>query len=548
MAKSAPQRDTSIRVYRAKRDFAVTPEPAPAARESPRGAPVFVVQKHAARRAGLHWDLRLEHGGVLWSWAVRKGPSLDPADKRLAAHVEDHPLDYGGFEGTIPAGEYGAGAVEIWDRGTWEPLGDPEQGMRKGDLEFVLHGQRLNGRFHLVRLKRRERERQDAWLLIKGHDEYERPGGDAAALEAAIPLDGTPKRPGEERAESEPPPSSPRPRPGGAIVVARAPKRRATTLGGVELTHAERELWPGITKLALAEYWRAVAPAALPGLVQRPLAVVRHPEGIGGERFFQKRGQGLLPPPIREGEVLGSPYLALDDVDGLIAMAQMSAIEIHPWGAREADPLHPDFIVFDLDPGEGVAWAEVVRAAHEVRERLERLKLGSFCRTTGGKGLHVVVPLTPSPEWDWERVKAFTRAFAELMTEEAPDRYLAHLKLADRSGRVLVDWLRNGMGNTAIASFCPRARPGATVATPLFWDEVTPRLDPAAFTIRTVPERIAAQKRDPWRDFYRTAQKLPELEARDDGRADVRQARGAARKPPESRPRVVVYARKPRPR
>src|SRR5579864_8051105 len=161
MASTSTTRDTSIRTYRAKRDFAVTREPAPAARSGNRDAPIFVVQKHQAHRAGLHWDFRLEHNGVLWSWAVRKGPSLDPADKRLAAHVEDHPLDYAAFQGTIPEGQYGAGTVETWDRGTWEPIGDPEQGIRKGDLQFVLHGQRLNGRFHLVQLRRRERERQD---------------------------------------------------------------------------------------------------------------------------------------------------------------------------------------------------------------------------------------------------------------------------------------------------------------------------------------------------------------------------------------------------
>ena len=198
------------------------------------------------------------------------------------------------------------------------------------------------------------------------------------------------------------------------IVVARAPKRGVKTVGGVTLSHADRQLWPGITKLELAEYWQAVAEAALPGLAHRPLGIVRCPEGIGRERFFQKRTDGLFPPQVRDGAAAGSPYVALDDADGLIAMAQMSAIELHAWGAREADPLHPDWVVFDLDPGEGVDWAEVVRSAHAVRDRLGQLGLASFCRTTGGKGLHVVVPLTPSPDWDWERVKNFCRAFAEL--------------------------------------------------------------------------------------------------------------------------------------
>jgi len=151
----------------------------------------------------------------------------------------------------------------------------------------------------------------------------------------------------------------------------------------------------------------------------------------------------------------------------------MSAIELHTWGAAEADPTHPDRLVFDLDPGEGVPFEEVVRSAHEVRDRLLRLGLESFCRTTGGKGLHIVVPLLP--EADWEQVKPFCRAFAEAMAEEFPDRYLAHLKIADRRGRILVDWLRNGMAATPISTFCPRVRPGATVATPLAWTEVSPK-------------------------------------------------------------------------
>ena len=159
MASTSTSRDTSIRTYRTKRDFAVTSEPAPAKPTRKNAAPIFVVQKHQAHRAGLHWDFRLEHGGVLWSWAVRKGPSLDPADKRIAAHVEDHPLEYADFEGSIPEGQYGAGTVELWDRGTWQPLDDPDAAMRKGELRFLLDGKRLHGRFTLMRLKPHPGER-----------------------------------------------------------------------------------------------------------------------------------------------------------------------------------------------------------------------------------------------------------------------------------------------------------------------------------------------------------------------------------------------------
>jgi bifunctional non-homologous end joining protein LigD len=296
---------------------------------------------------------------------------------------------------------------------------------------------------------------------------------------------------------------------GSKIVTARAPKQRGVTVAGIALTHPDRALWPGITKLQLAEYWQAVAEHALPGLAHRPLAIVRCPEGIAGEHFFQKHGHGTLPAAIRQGEAEKSPYLAIDDVEGLIGMAQISAIELHVWGATERDPLHPDQIVFDLDPGEGVAFTQVVAAANDVREQLRRLRLESFCRTTGGKGLHVVVPLEPIAHWD--EVKPFCRAFAETMSEEQPKRFLSTLKKVDRRGRIFIDWLRNGMGATAVASFCPRARPGATVATPLSWDEVTRKIDPAKFTLRTVPERLARLRSDPWTGYATTRQRLPDL-------------------------------------
>ncbi len=192
MVGKAAVRDTSIGIYRAKRDFGVTAEPAPGPAQPLAPAAMFVIQKHHAHRAGLHWDLRLEHGGVLWSWAVRKGPSLDPADRRMAVHVEDHPIEYAEFQGIIPDGQYGAGKVENWDRGVWTPLGDPEEGMRTGHLRFVLSGHRLHGRFTLARLKQRDPKKQEGWFLIKGHDEAAREGVDALRLEQEVPFPAAP--------------------------------------------------------------------------------------------------------------------------------------------------------------------------------------------------------------------------------------------------------------------------------------------------------------------------------------------------------------------
>ena len=317
------------------------------------------------------------------------------------------------------------------------------------------------------------------------------------------------------------------------IVTAHAPKGPETVIAGVKITHPDKELWPGITKHDLADYWQAVADVALPGLTHRPLAIVRCPEGIAGEHFFQKRGHGHLPHQIREAEADGSPYLVIDGLDGLIALTQMSAIELHPWGASEADPLHPDTLVFDLDPGDGVAFADVVKAAQDVRDRLKTLGLQSFCRTTGGKGLHVIVPITPKPDWD--EAKAFCHAFAETLSQEQPDRFLPTVKKVDRKGRILLDWLRNGLGATAVSSFCPRARSGATVATPIAWSEVTAKLDPTRFTMRTVPERLAKLRDDPWEGFRTFDQSLPDIP-----RERVKPTPGGSKRP------VIVFAQKPR--
>ncbi len=284
-------------------------------------------------------------------------------------------------------------------------------------------------------------------------------------------------------------------------------------------------MWPGITKHDLVEYWQTVADHALPGLAHRPLAVVRCPSGIEGEHFFQKHGHGTMPEGVRDGSADKAPYLAIDGLQGLVALAQMSAIELHVWGSTEADPLHPDQLVFDLDPGEGVKVADTAAAALDMRDKLEAIGLSSFCRTSGGKGLHVVVPLIPEQPWD--PVRAFCRSFAETLSEANPEKYLAHVKIADRRGRILIDWLRNGLGSTAVASFCPRARPGAGVATPLAWQEVTPKLDFQAFTLRTVPERLRKLKADPWEGFEasrRTLPTAPKGEAQESGAREVKAA------------------------
>lgn len=299
----------------------------------------------------------------------------------------------------------------------------------------------------------------------------------------------------------------------------------AVAIEGVRLTNADKVLYAeqGITKQALAEYYVAVAEAALPHMARRPLSLVRCPEGSGEACFFQKHVGSGVPDQVRrvdipdgagtaEHEKGSSTYLWIDDRAGLVALAQMGVLEIHPWGSTIDRLETPDRLVFDLDPGPGVAWERVVAAAFEVRDRLAALGLESFVKTTGGKGLHVVVPV--EPRHDWRVVKPFARAFAARMAEDAPERFTIAMAKKARGGRIFVDYLRNGRGATAVAAYSTRARPGATVSMPIAWSELGPRLDQREFSLVTVPELIARRRSDPWGKLGETRQELgPALSA-----------------------------------
>ncbi|MFC3073252.1 DNA ligase D [Shinella pollutisoli] len=835
----------TLDVYRQKRDFSTTPEPK--GRKARARGNSFVIQKHDATR--LHYDFRLEMDGVLKSWAVTRGPSLVPGDKRLAVHVEDHPLDYGGFEGTIPKGEYGGGTVLLWDRGTWTPLGDVAKAYAKGHLEFELSGEKLHGRWHLIRMQGKPREKRENWLLIKGDDDFaraadepdileERPesvktGRDLADIAGEAP--GWSSKTGRIRktAKKNPPPPEPEdealPDPSGAkgarkaalpdfiepmlATLAAAPppgeqwlheikfdgyrlqarieagrvklltrsgldwtkkfgktvpdalralpvgtaiidgelvvetaagasdfsalqadlsdgrsdrfvfyafdllhldgydltrlplverkamleplvaeaggalrysahfsesgemvKRHACRLslegvvsklrnapyragrtkswikskcsarqefviggfipstvsrkaigslvlgvneegaltpvgrvgtgftgsvaaqlfkrldglraekspfsrplnaeegrGGVRyvrpelvaevefrawtadghlrhasfrglredkpatdvvretpsgkappkekpqrrtvrLTHPDRIYWPdeGVTKEGLADYYTEVWRHIAPHIVGRPLALLRAPSGIDGQKFFQKHAWKGVNPNIRlvqdPEEKDGEPLIAIDDFDGLMGLVQSAVLEIHPWGSTLDDWERPDRIIMDLDPGEGVAWPAVLAAAQETRERLEATGLAAFVKTSGGKGLHVVAPLEPSA--DWPQVKAFCKALADAMASDSPDAYVSTISKAKRRGKILIDYLRNQRGMTAVAPYSTRARPGAAVSMPLAWEELGPEIGPAYFTVENTPTRLAALKADPWADFTASARRL----------------------------------------
>jgi bifunctional non-homologous end joining protein LigD len=284
------------------------------------------------------------------------------------------------------------------------------------------------------------------------------------------------------------------------------------TFEGVRLTHPDRVFYPdqGITKLALAQYYAAIQDWALPYLAGRPLSLVRCPEGQGGECFYQKHIGSGVPDVVGRVEIRdksgSETYLVIENLAGLVAMVQMGVLEIHPWGSTVAKLETPDIITFDFDPDVGLPWQRVTDAAVEMREALLGIGLRSFAKTTGGKGLHVVVPV--APKLSWNAVKEFAKWVAERFVKAYPDRFTANMAKSARSGRIFIDYLRNGRGATAIGAYSPRARPGAPVATPLSWEEVEKGVKPDAFTVVTVPGRLKTLKSDPWAEMFKLRQSI----------------------------------------
>ncbi|GJH39314.1 DNA ligase D [Paraburkholderia hospita] len=822
--------------YRRKRNFLVTPEPAASASgKSPEENLRFVVQKHWASR--LHYDFRLEHEGVLMSWAVPKGPCYDPKEKRMAIHVEDHPVEYSDFEGTIPKKQYGAGTVIVWDRGTWEPVADPRQGMHAGKLVFQLHGEKLAGLWELVRISK-PGDRQDQWMLFKKRDEWARPLAEfdvikalpdsvtthplglieerepkagrarsmakeeldlSAAIAAPLPAKLEPQRAtlaaslpsvgdwiteakldgyrmlarvdnghvrlftsgghdwtkklaslaaevgslpvssgwldGEivvfkdglpdfgalqdaidgvanqdivfflfdlpyldgrdlrnvplwtrrallagvidgdrERIrfsqDFEAPPAQvfeaaaglgleglmlkcrdaryesgrtqtwlkakcrlrqelvicgftarggkegevgslllgyyegsglgkregSRLHDAGSVgtgwdartgrdlwkrlvpietgcapfdvaiaksrrwsrraagserwvrpelvaevefaewtadgVVRQAsfkglradkPAHRVVREGGqilthalavpqIKVTHPDRIIDPssGLTKLDLARFYESVAAWMLPHLTDRPVAMVRAPDGIEGEQFFQKHVERTGMPGIKTHDRKlwpnHPPLLTIDTVDALMSAAQMNAVEFHTWNSTVRRLGKPDRVIFDLDPGEGVKWGHVQEAALLVQTLLTELGLQAWLKTSGGKGLHVVVPLTP--RLDYDVVKAFSKAFVRHLAKTIPERFSATSGASNRIGKVYVDYLRNGMAQTTAAAFSARARRGMGVSVPVSWEQLSELKSGAQWTVQTAREYLSFQSQDPWAAYWTTAQSL----------------------------------------
>ena len=282
-------------------------------------------------------------------------------------------------------------------------------------------------------------------------------------------------------------------------------------VAGIRISNPERVLYEemGITKAALARYYEGVAEWMLPEIKERPLSLVRCPQGPGEGCFYQKNIDEKFPAEIERVPVElggGGLYAAANSVAAVVGLVQMGVIELHAWGSTTRKPECPDRMVFDLDPDARLPWREVMAAAHLVRERLEDLGLESFVKTTGGKGLHVVVPL--APRHDWGEVKQFSRALAESIVADRPQDFTAKAAKRERSRRIYIDWLRNSEGATAIAPYSVRARPGAPVATPLHWDEVGGRMKPTKYHVGNVAKRLRGLHSDPWKQLRRKPQAI----------------------------------------
>ncbi|MFP3493025.1 DNA ligase D [Pseudomonas sp. SIMBA_059] len=484
--------------YNRKRDFEITAEPSGSAPGNTReaGALSFVIQKHAARN--LHYDFRLELDGVLISWAVPKGPSLDPSQKRLAVHVEDHPLSYGTFEGSIPAGQYGAGDVIVWDRGIWQPHDDPHEAYRAGRLKFTLVGEKLSGDWALVRTRLQGSGAKEQWLLIKEKDAQARPATDYDIVEAEPNSVISNASVGKHTARTQPSHAPV------AVPAQRSAQKRAPR-SQLNITHADRVIDPqsGTQKQQLAQFYAQISDWILPFLRHRPVSLLRAPEGIEGEQFFQKHSERLAIPHIKHLEPALDPgharLMEIRTTDALIGAVQMGTIELHTWGATTDKIETPDQFVLDLDPDPALPWENMLEAAQLTLSVLDELGLDAFVKTSGGKGLHLIVPLARRDGWD--TVKAFAKAIAQFMTRSLPERFTATSGPKNRVGKIFVDYLRNARGASTVAAYSARARPGLPVSVPISRDELKGLQGAQQWTVANLQERLQGLKNDPWAGY-----------------------------------------------
>jgi bifunctional non-homologous end joining protein LigD len=515
-----------LAAYRRKRDFAVTPEPAGGAVDAT-GRARFVLQRHRASR--LHYDVRLEIDGVLVSWAVPKGPTLDPAVRRLAVHVEDHPIEYLHFEGVIPSDEYGGGDVVVWDTGTWEPArtDDPNAAVESGELHADLHGHKLRGRFVLVRRGGGE----DAWMLLHKRDEHAVDGWDPEDHPRSV-LSGRTNE--EVRADpdrvwrSELPADQAEvalysdPLPDDALDALDVLGSRGTweVFGrSLTVTNLDKVLFDGdppVTKRELLAYTARVAPVALPYLQGRPLNLHRYPDGAGTRGFWHKQRPSHAPdwltgwdnPDADPGET--RTYVVPHEPAALVWAANFGGLEWHPWTSRAAVPGEPTYALVDLDPGERTSWDDLLVLARLHRTALDHLGVVARPKVTGRRGIQIWIPVVPG--YTFDDTRAWVETLSRTVGRVVPELVSWKWEVKRRRGLARLDYTQNAVNKTLVAPYSPRPAWGAPVSVPLTWDELDdPDLRPDRWNIRTVGARLD-ERGDPFRVLLGSAQDLPALE------------------------------------
>ncbi|MGO8729027.1 MAG: DNA polymerase ligase N-terminal domain-containing protein [Streptosporangiaceae bacterium] len=530
----------SLRSYQAKRDFTRTPEPS-GQRAPGAGQPAgrrFVVQRHRARR--LHYDFRLEIGGVLVSWAVPKGPTLDPGVRRAAVHVEDHPIEYLDFEGVIPSGQYGGGDVIVWDHGTWEPhdTDDPAAAVADGELHLDIRGEKLRGRLVLVRTGSDDKQ----WLLLHKHDDDAVPGWDPEDHPASV-LSG--RTNDEVKADPDrlwrsdlPPAEASVPAPGKAGISRTGPAGpRTDQLGALDalgaggtwdvfgrrmrLTNLDKVLFPArpggepVTKRDFIRYAARIAPVVLPYLAGRPLNMHRFPGGAGEKGFWHKQLPEHAPawiprwhnPAAGRGET--STYLVVGEPAALVWAANFGALEWHAWTSRTDSPDRPSYALIDIDPGPATAWADVLVLARLHRAALQHLGVRAQPKVTGRRGIQIWIPIAAGPGFD--ETRGWVEQLSKSIGAVVPELVSWKWDVRERAGQARLDYTQNAVGKTLVTPYSPRAAAGAPVSAPIGWDELDdPGLRPDGITIGAVLDRLA-RRGDPFRTVLAGDQVLPPI-------------------------------------
>lgn len=483
-----------LKIYENKRNFNITKEPKAKTTQKTDKKLKFVIQHHLARKD--HYDLRLEHNGVFLSWAVPKGPPTTPKEKHLAIMVENHPLSYGDFEGTIPKGQYGGGIVMLWDKGFYKPSKkNVYNALKNGVLKFELLGKRLKGKWTLIKTNK---DNDKNWILIKTDNLSI---NDINNYKTSIKTGRTMSQ--IENNEKTNNISAKK-----ILKMLNEIKTNDTCqIGEIKITNPQKQVFKNIKKVDILKYYTIASKRILPFLENRIISIVRCPNGIKGESFFKKHpsvtNSGLLPFKVKNSNSENEEFFYIQNIWGLLLEAQMNTIEFHTWGCSIDKINMPDCMVFDLDPDEKLKLDKVRDSVLDLKKILNSLNLKSFLKTSGKKGFHVVVPFMPCV--DWNKFHDFAKSVALLLEAKYPQKYTTNIRKINRKGKIFVDFERNTKGATSICPYSLRIKENLTISMPIFWKELK-NVTPNKFNITNSLERIKSI--DPWKKFFKIKQKL----------------------------------------